>query len=254
MPSTRRVACRSPGLSTRLGSSTTISATILKTPTRSSNCVTRGCRCTNGSITTRLVSKVQYREHVLLINMENTAKAIEFMIVDALRLAEPVMNIARRLEDPKKYLYLTDRIQGEIEASEDPVCDTFCTIQLFLISMILTETQRSTGDSASYSRPRLVQARRLQGFCLGSEGGVEGAVHPRIGSQGIQCQICRRSCSAQPRGGCAREGVQPQSCHYRRDRASPWYEEREPLGLHEVLFQAPSRPYVSRILCERDRH
>lgn len=44
------------------------------------------------------------------------------MIVDALTLAEPVMNIARRLEDPKKYLHLTDHIQTEIEASEDPVC------------------------------------------------------------------------------------------------------------------------------------
>ncbi|KAM5540654.1 hypothetical protein V8D89_005685 [Ganoderma adspersum] len=54
------------------------------------------------------------------IYTHKTAKAIEFMIVDALRLAEPVMNIARRLEDPKKYLHLTDRIQGEIEASEDP--------------------------------------------------------------------------------------------------------------------------------------
>ena len=43
------------------------------------------------------------------------------MIVDALKLAEPVMNIARRLENPKKYLHLTDHIQTEIEASEDPV-------------------------------------------------------------------------------------------------------------------------------------
>ncbi len=61
------------------------------------------------------------------------AKAIEFMIVDALKLAEPVMNIARRLEDPKKYLHLTDRIQGEIEASEDPVCDVFLASPPFLI-------------------------------------------------------------------------------------------------------------------------
>ena len=51
-----------------------------------------------------------------------TAKAVEYMIVDALTLAEPVMDIARRLEDPKKYLHLTDHIQTEIEASEDPVC------------------------------------------------------------------------------------------------------------------------------------
>ncbi len=43
------------------------------------------------------------------------------MIVDALTLAEPVMNIARRLENPKKYIHLTDHIQTDIEASEDPV-------------------------------------------------------------------------------------------------------------------------------------
>ncbi|TBU43954.1 HD-domain/PDEase-like protein [Dichomitus squalens] len=53
-------------------------------------------------------------------DLGHVAKAIEYMIVDALKLAEPVMNIARRLEDPKKYLHLTDHIQTEIEASEDP--------------------------------------------------------------------------------------------------------------------------------------
>ena len=52
----------------------------------------------------------------------DAAKAIEYMIVDALTRAEPVMNIARRLENPKKYLHLTDHIQTEIEASDDPVC------------------------------------------------------------------------------------------------------------------------------------
>ena len=52
---------------------------------------------------------------------DRSARAIEYMIVDALKLAEPAMNIARRLENPKKYLHLTDHIQTEIEASEDPV-------------------------------------------------------------------------------------------------------------------------------------
>ncbi|KAI0773622.1 hypothetical protein C8Q74DRAFT_1265659 [Fomes fomentarius] len=54
------------------------------------------------------------------IYTHKTAKAIEFMIVDALTLAEPTMNIARRLENPKKYIHLTDHIQADIEASEDP--------------------------------------------------------------------------------------------------------------------------------------
>ncbi|KAI0640534.1 HD-domain/PDEase-like protein [Trametes meyenii] len=54
------------------------------------------------------------------IYTHHTAKAIEYMIVDALTKAEPAMHIARRLEDPREYLYLTDHIQTEIEASKDP--------------------------------------------------------------------------------------------------------------------------------------
>lgn len=63
-------------------------------------------------------------KHPRVAKIKGVAKAIELMIVDALVSAEPAMNIARRLENPKKYLYLTDRIQTEIEASEDPVRDT----------------------------------------------------------------------------------------------------------------------------------
>ena len=39
------------------------------------------------------------------------------MIVDALTLAEPTMNIARRLENPKKYIHLTDHIQTDITST-----------------------------------------------------------------------------------------------------------------------------------------
>ncbi|KAH9853312.1 HD-domain/PDEase-like protein [Lenzites betulinus] len=54
------------------------------------------------------------------IYTHKTAKAIEYMIVDALTKAEPAMHIANRLEDPKEYLHLTDHIMTEIEASKDP--------------------------------------------------------------------------------------------------------------------------------------
>ncbi|KAI0751780.1 hypothetical protein C8Q80DRAFT_1159278, partial [Daedaleopsis nitida] len=54
------------------------------------------------------------------IYTHKTARAIEYMIIDALTSAEPVMHIARRIENPKKYLHLTDYIQTEIEGSEDP--------------------------------------------------------------------------------------------------------------------------------------
>ncbi|KAF7291791.1 Glycoside hydrolase family 3 protein [Mycena chlorophos] len=46
-----------------------------------------------------------------------TAKAIEYMIVDALKLAEPFLKIAGRIKSPKTFLHLTDNIEQEIKAS-----------------------------------------------------------------------------------------------------------------------------------------
>jgi hypothetical protein len=43
------------------------------------------------------------------------------MIVDALLLAEPHMQIANRVNDPERFLYLTDHIMKEIEMSQQPV-------------------------------------------------------------------------------------------------------------------------------------
>jgi HD superfamily phosphohydrolase len=50
-----------------------------------------------------------------------TARAVEYMIIDALLAAEPHMQIARRIRDPKKFLYLTDSIMDRIQESEEPV-------------------------------------------------------------------------------------------------------------------------------------
>ena len=44
------------------------------------------------------------------------------MIIDGLLAAEPHLDIARRVFDPKKYLYLTDDIMPRIEESTEPVC------------------------------------------------------------------------------------------------------------------------------------
>ncbi|TFY67525.1 hypothetical protein EVJ58_g1575 [Rhodofomes roseus] len=49
-----------------------------------------------------------------------TAKAIEYMLIDALLAAEPHMKFARDIFDPKRYLHLTDDIRIRIEASESP--------------------------------------------------------------------------------------------------------------------------------------
>ena len=43
------------------------------------------------------------------------------MIVDAMLLAEPYLKIASHINDPKKYLGLTDDIRTEIQRSQAPV-------------------------------------------------------------------------------------------------------------------------------------
>ena len=50
-----------------------------------------------------------------------TAKAIEYMIIDGLLAADPYLGIAKRVYDPKQYLYLTDDIMLRIEDSDSPV-------------------------------------------------------------------------------------------------------------------------------------
>lgn len=45
------------------------------------------------------------------------------MVVDALLAAEPVFHIAESINDPSKYLYITDSILEDIERRDDPVGD-----------------------------------------------------------------------------------------------------------------------------------
>ncbi|KAH8105417.1 hypothetical protein BXZ70DRAFT_887582 [Cristinia sonorae] len=49
-----------------------------------------------------------------------TAKAIEYMIIDGLLAAEPVMKIAERIKDPKLFIHLSDNIKDTIEETTDP--------------------------------------------------------------------------------------------------------------------------------------
>ena len=50
--------------------------------------------------------------------------AIENMIVDALLAAEPYLKIAEQVEQPERYVYLTDYILNQVERSTEPVgCD-----------------------------------------------------------------------------------------------------------------------------------
>lgn len=49
------------------------------------------------------------------------AKAIEYMVVDALLEAEPYLKIANLVENPKHYVYLTDNLLNKIEESTEKV-------------------------------------------------------------------------------------------------------------------------------------
>jgi deoxynucleoside triphosphate triphosphohydrolase SAMHD1 len=51
----------------------------------------------------------------------STAKAIEYMIIDAILAAEPHMKIAEQIADPKRYMWLTDDIKLRIQADPAPV-------------------------------------------------------------------------------------------------------------------------------------
>ena len=47
------------------------------------------------------------------------------MIIDALIAAEPIMKIAGQIDDPKRYVHLTDDIMARIESTDHPVRKPF---------------------------------------------------------------------------------------------------------------------------------
>lgn len=49
-----------------------------------------------------------------------TAKAIEYMLIDAVLAAEPYLKIAEQIENPKQYVYLTDDIKLRIQSTTEP--------------------------------------------------------------------------------------------------------------------------------------
>ncbi|KDR74242.1 hypothetical protein GALMADRAFT_269180 [Galerina marginata CBS 339.88] len=79
----------------------------------------------------------RFKLHKAIYN-HKTAKAIEYMIIDALLSADKHLKIAERVFDPKAYLHLTDWIMPQIEASTEPeleearaIFDRIRTRQLF---------------------------------------------------------------------------------------------------------------------------
>jgi len=62
------------------------------------------------------------------------AKAIEYMIVDALLIADPHLKISERIHDPKRYVYLTDDILNEVERSECPVSISVVNLSQYILN------------------------------------------------------------------------------------------------------------------------
>jgi len=61
----------------------------------------------------------RYSLHKRIYN-HPVAKGIEYMVVDVLVLADPILKISEKIYQPSKYLHLTDSILEEIERSESP--------------------------------------------------------------------------------------------------------------------------------------
>ncbi|KAF7331095.1 HD-domain/PDEase-like protein [Mycena venus] len=105
-----------------------------------------------------------------MIYHHKTAKAIEYMIVDALILAEPHMKITDQVDIPKKFLYLTDDLMPRIESSEEPelegareIFDRVRTRDLYrFVDQRVIELERSKTFRIHITPLRIVEeARRL---------------------------------------------------------------------------------------------
>lgn len=107
-------------------------------------CVPLALNCTRAFTITKQVRDLTISHMVtcLYLNFLYVAKAIEYMIGDALITAEGVLKLAERIFDPKKYLYLTDDLMREIESSEQPVCLLHHPL-LCLVLILLLLTYRS---------------------------------------------------------------------------------------------------------------
>ncbi|KAL0063992.1 hypothetical protein AAF712_009060 [Marasmius tenuissimus] len=72
--------------------------------------------------TIKEIFRTRYKLHEHYYN-HKTGKIIEYMILDALKIADPHLNIAKRIRDPQQYLRLTDFIMHEIKCSSHSELD-----------------------------------------------------------------------------------------------------------------------------------
>jgi hypothetical protein len=116
--------------------------------------------------------------------MDGIAKAIEYMIIDALLAAESYMKIADQVDDPNKYVFLTDDIMPTIEKSTNPVCTT--TVYFYMPhipnkgALVLQPGTCQVSDNLrpdSYTGT--LSDGRLQGVYLGKSRTLSSAHHAR---------------------------------------------------------------------------
>ncbi|KAF8665672.1 hypothetical protein AX16_000125 [Volvariella volvacea WC 439] len=65
------------------------------------------------------ICATRFKLHKMIYN-HKTAKAMEYMVVDALLLADPIMQISEKVFKPEDFVHLTDNIMPWIEASKEP--------------------------------------------------------------------------------------------------------------------------------------
>ncbi len=85
--------------------------------------------------------------------------AIEHMIVDAMLAAEPYLRIAGQIDDPKKYLGLTDDIRTEIQRSQAPVSQVVFPFLVGPDINVTLGTIRGTADSRAHTESRPLSLR-----------------------------------------------------------------------------------------------
>lgn len=107
------------------------SATTSKTQICSLNFAIPAIVSTNSFIPTRQV-KHESQLSLVPFSLFVQARAIEYMIVDALLAAEPVMRFADHVTNPERYLHLTDSIIELIQMSDDKVSSVPFIFQLGL--------------------------------------------------------------------------------------------------------------------------
>lgn len=158
--------------------------------------------CTRGYTITRQVdgppsrSKSTYAIHTV------AAKAIEYMIIDALLSANRHMKFAGQVKKPKEFLHLTDDIMTRIEMTTDPVSSVLTSSNNPHSSGTrnLRRLDKSSRGSASDNFTKTWTRTYLSGI---KRSAVTLALHPSLSSR-KQEDHARGLCTKSLRGSSQR--------------------------------------------------